>query len=81
MLLVLVLLLSEGRRRQGFSLYDLLNPKDLYVPMYQETTQNFCPKNLGILVSGMGQLQGFFKTYFNLLNKKSKTCNWNSVDI
>ena len=28
----------------------------------QGTTPNFCPKNLGILVSGMGQLQGVFET-------------------
>ena len=31
----------------------------LYIEV-QETTPNFCPKNLGISVSGMGQLQGVF---------------------
>ena len=38
----------------------------------QGTTPNFCPKNLGILVSGMGQLQGFFGTYISPLNKNLK---------
>ena len=40
---------------------------DWYKPMIvsryievQGTTPNFCPKNLGILVSEMGQLQGVF---------------------
>ena len=33
----------------------------LYIEI-QGTTPNFCPKNLGILVSGMGQLQGVFGT-------------------
>ena len=47
----------------------------------QGTTPNFCPINLGILVSGMGQLQGVFGTQISQLNKKLKTCNWKSLDI
>ena len=34
----------------------------LHLIEIQGTTLNFCPKNLGIFVSGFGQLQGFFGT-------------------
>jgi hypothetical protein len=35
--------------------------KKVYIEI-QGTTPNFCPTNLAILVSEMGQLQGFFGT-------------------
>ena len=58
----------------------ITEPLIIYIDI-QGTTPNFFPGNLGILLSGMGQLQEVLGNQIIPLNKKSKTCNWKRVDI